>query len=90
MQVLRAARALLGLSQEELAQLSGVSRQIVIRIEKGEANILVDALDKVRKSLEMQGVVFLPASRSHGPGIALGRSPSHPREENATDVADER
>nr|WP_250808858.1 helix-turn-helix domain-containing protein [Neorhizobium tomejilense] len=75
MQILRAARALLGLSQEELAHLSGVSRQIVIRIEKGEPNILVDSIDKVRSSLEIQGVVFLPANRWHGPGVALSRGP---------------
>ncbi len=42
---LRAARALLGLSQEELASLAGVSRQVVLSIEKSETNILVDTID---------------------------------------------
>lgn len=62
-----------GLSQEELAELSGVSRQIVVRIEKGENNILVDAIEKVRRALEGRGVMFTDATPSHGPGVALAR-----------------
>lgn len=74
MRVLRAARALAGLSQEELAELSGVSRQIVVRIEKGENNVLVEAIEKVRRALEHQGVAFTDATPEHGPGVALSRS----------------
>jgi transcriptional regulator with XRE-family HTH domain len=55
MGALRAARALAGLSQEELVVLAGVSRQIVARIEKGESNVLVDAIEKVRVAHEGQG-----------------------------------
>ncbi|WP_331376047.1 helix-turn-helix transcriptional regulator [Sinorhizobium chiapasense] len=73
MRVLRAGRALAGLSQEELAELSGVSRQIVVRIEKGENNVLVDAIDKVRRALEERGVTFTDATRWHGPGVAVSR-----------------
>lgn len=75
MRVLRAARALVGLSQEELAELSGVSRQIVVRIEKGENNVLVDAIEKVRRALEGRGVMFTDATRLHGPGVAMARLP---------------
>ncbi|RVG14964.1 helix-turn-helix transcriptional regulator [Sinorhizobium meliloti] len=46
MTALRAGRALLGLSQEELAGLAGVSRQIVVRIEKCEINVLVESIEK--------------------------------------------
>ncbi|WP_245269655.1 helix-turn-helix transcriptional regulator [Ensifer sp. WSM1721] len=74
MRVLRAARALVGLSQAELAELSGVSRQIVVRIENGENNVLVEAIEKVRRALEQQGVTFTDATPQHGPGVALGRS----------------
>ncbi len=70
---LRAARALLGLSQEELASLAGVSRQVVQRIERSETNILVDTIDKVRAALEEGGVVFLDGTEQRGPGVALKR-----------------
>lgn len=70
---LRAARALLGLSQEELASLAGVSRQIVVRMEKCEGNILVETLSRVRAALEAHGVVFIEATSERGPGVALAR-----------------
>jgi transcriptional regulator with XRE-family HTH domain len=73
MRILRAGRALAGLSQEEMAELSGVSRQIVVRIEKGENNVLVEAIEKVRAALEAQGIVFTPATQEHGPGVAVAR-----------------
>lgn len=73
MRVLRAARALVGLSQAELAELSGVSRQIVVRIENGENNVLVDAVEKVRRALEQKGAAFTDATPQHGPGVALAR-----------------
>ncbi|GES49977.1 hypothetical protein Rhsp01_34390 [Rhizobium sp. NBRC 114257] len=74
MTALRAARALAGLSQDELAALAGVSRQIVARIEKGETNILVEAIEKVRVALENQGVVFIDGAAGHGPAVAMSRS----------------
>jgi transcriptional regulator with XRE-family HTH domain len=84
MRVLRAGRALVGLSQEELAELSGVSRQIVVRLEKGENNVLVEAIEKVRGALERQGVMFTPASQEHGPGVALSRhDPTIPKGDEA-------
>ncbi len=70
---LRAGRALLGLSQEELAGLAGVSRQIVVRIEKCESNVLAESIDKVRAALEKGGVAFIEASRERGPGVAISR-----------------
>lgn len=73
MRALRAARALLGLSQEELAELAGISRQIVVRIEKGEKNVLVDVIERVRAVLESHGVAFIDATREHGPGVAMAR-----------------
>ncbi|WP_338893820.1 helix-turn-helix transcriptional regulator [Sinorhizobium meliloti] len=76
MRTLRGGRALLGLSQEELAERAGVSRQIVVRIEKGESNVLVEAVEKVRAALEAAGVAFIDATREHGPGVAMTRRPS--------------
>jgi len=73
MDALRAGRALLGLSQEELAGLAGLSRQILVRIEKGEQNVLVESIEKVRAALEARGVIFINASQDHGPGVAMAR-----------------
>ncbi|EJC80178.1 putative transcriptional regulator [Rhizobium leguminosarum bv. trifolii WSM2297] len=70
---LRAGRALLGLSQEELANLAGVSRQILVRIEKCEQNILVESISKVRAALEAEGIVFIDGNPDRGPGVAVSR-----------------
>lgn len=75
---LRAARALLGLSQEELANLAGVSRQILVRIEKCEQNVLVESIEKVRAALEAGGIVFIDGSSDHGPGVAVSRRSRDP------------
>lgn len=75
MGALRAGRALLGLSQEELAGLAGVSRQIVVRIEKGETNVLVESIEKVRAALEAGGVAFIEGCAERGPGVAMIRRP---------------
>ncbi len=71
---LSAGRALLGLSQEGLATLAGVSRQVVARIEKCEGNVLVEFIEKVRSALEVSGVVFIDGEGMRAPGFALARS----------------
>lgn len=78
MTALRAGRALLGLSQEELAGLAGVSRQIVVRIEKCETNVLVESIEKVRAALEAGGVAFIEGCAERGPGVAMIRRPRVP------------
>ncbi|WP_335726530.1 helix-turn-helix transcriptional regulator [Rhizobium phaseoli] len=77
MNVLRAGRALMGLSQDELAGLAGVSRQIIVRIERGETNILVDAIERVRAALEARGAVFIDGNSERGPGVAMTRVANH-------------
>jgi DNA-binding XRE family transcriptional regulator len=72
--MMRVARALLELSQEELAKRAGDGRQTIVRIEAGGKGVAFDAVDKVRGALEKAGVVFLPSSAEHGPAIALRRS----------------
>lgn len=71
--LLRAGRVLVGLSQEELADLAGISRQIVARIERGEDNVLLDSVKRVRSALEASGVVFIPSEKGRGPGLAERR-----------------
>ena len=69
---LRAARALLGWTQERLADASGVSIPTIKRLEPGEGLVQtrVDTLDKLQRALEAAGVEFL----NHGePGVKLRR-----------------
>jgi DNA-binding XRE family transcriptional regulator len=76
LRMMRVARAMLKLSQDELAELAGVGRQTVVRIEAGGKGVAFGAVDKVRNALEKRGVVFLPSADDHGPGIALRKTRS--------------
>ena len=69
---LRAARALLGWSQERLAEASGVSIPTIKRLEPGEGLVQtrVDTLDKLRRALEASGVEFTNGGE---PGVKLRR-----------------
>ena len=69
---LRAARALLGWSQERLAEASGVSVPTIKRLEPGEGLLQtrVDTLDKLRRALEAEGVSFTNGGE---PGVKLRR-----------------
>jgi transcriptional regulator with XRE-family HTH domain len=69
---LRAARALLGWSQERLAEASGVSIPTIKRLEPGEGLVQtrVDTLDKLQRSLEAAGVEFTNGGE---PGVKLRR-----------------
>lgn len=72
--MMRVARFLLGLSQEELAELAGVGRQTIVRIESGGKGVAFDIVERVHAALERSGVVFLPSSADHGLAIALRKS----------------
>ena len=68
----KAARALLGLSQNELAEISGLGIATVKRLEiatgvRGAATTLW----KVQTALEKAGVEFLSAGEGTGPGVRL-------------------
>lgn len=68
---LRAARALLDLSQAKVAALASVSVPTVKRAEgSGKLAASADAVAAIRAALEAAGVVFLPEN-GNGPGVAL-------------------
>ncbi|WP_327211040.1 helix-turn-helix transcriptional regulator [Rhizobium leguminosarum] len=71
--IIRAARVLAGLSQEDLAEAAGVSRQIVARLEGGELNTSIGHLERIRAAIEKAGVVFIPSTAERGPGVAKRR-----------------
>ncbi|MGB6439364.1 MAG: helix-turn-helix transcriptional regulator [Methyloceanibacter sp.] len=79
----KAARALLGLSQSQLAEMTGLGIATIKRLEVStELRGAATTLWKVQTALEEAGVEFLPASHESGPGVRLkvsGRSPKSSR-----------
>jgi transcriptional regulator with XRE-family HTH domain len=81
---LRAARALLGIDQRKLAELSGVSLPTIQRMEASEGNVraIVDTLSKVVDALQREGVELIGEqvrSDAGGRGVRL----RHPGPQNA-------
>jgi transcriptional regulator with XRE-family HTH domain len=70
---IRAARALIGMSQQELARLSGVGLATVKRIESAGLELTGTArtLFRLQKALEAAGVSFVMQTESAGPGVRL-------------------
>lgn len=66
----KAARALAGLSQAELAQAAGIGVGAVYRLESGKA-IETPTLRAIIAALDVAGVTFIDASRSLGEGVRL-------------------
>ena len=76
---LRAARALLDLKQSDVAEMSGVSKQSVARLENetGPLGIQMATLDKLQTAFRKAGVRFIgdgEASPDGGPGVRLEES----------------
>ena len=70
---LRAARALLGWSQAELAKSSGVAIATIKRMEgaRGLPKTAVENVWKVQQALQAAGVVFIDQNDGGGPGVRL-------------------
>jgi transcriptional regulator with XRE-family HTH domain len=78
---LRASRALLGLDQRKLAELSGLSLPTIQRMEASEGVIRgnVDSLMKLVGALDAAGIELISdnaASRGGGRGVRLKAPPS--------------
>jgi transcriptional regulator with XRE-family HTH domain len=69
---IKAARALLGLGQLELSELSGVGLRTVKRVElSSEVSGSARTIWKIQTALERAGVEFIPADETKGPGVRL-------------------
>ena len=70
---LRAARALLGWSQSELAARAGLSLPTVKRLEAGFGpRVSNEARGKMQQAIEAAGIVFIDENGG-GPGVRLQR-----------------
>jgi predicted transcriptional regulator len=68
----RAARALLGWSQQELADRAIVSVNAVMRLERGKVDTRTSTLATVERALVRGGVEFISADQK-GEGVRLAR-----------------
>jgi predicted transcriptional regulator len=67
---IRAARALLGWSQQELADKAIISLNALTRLERGSVDSRLSTLTAVHKALLKAGIEFLPAD-DRGEGVRL-------------------
>jgi len=79
---MRAARALLGIDQKQLAELSGVSLPTIQRMEASQGVVrgVVDTLTKVVEALDVAGVELIrdnAVSTGGGRGVRL-KQPKNP------------
>jgi len=68
---IRAARALLGWSQPQLAEAAGLSTMTLKRAEgTGQPAASEEAMERFQKALEKAGVIFVEEN-GEGPGVRL-------------------
>lgn len=77
---MRAARALLGIDQKRLAQLSGLSVPTIQRMEASDGNVrgMADSLTRVVEALDLAGIALIgegATSVSGGRGVRLKSIP---------------
>ena len=70
---IRAARAFLGLSQEDLAKKASVSLSAIARIEQEKGDPRLGTLEKIARALEKLGMEFLPPSDGKGEGLRVSK-----------------
>jgi transcriptional regulator with XRE-family HTH domain len=71
---IRAARSLLGISQNQLSELADVGISTIKRIELApEVSGSARTLLKLEEALERGGVEFIPAGEGKGPGVRLSQ-----------------
>ena len=65
----RGARAMIGMTQSELAETSDIQRLAVVKFENGDSTPHESTLSKIQAALENRGVVFIETDA--GVGIIL-------------------
>lgn len=70
---LRAARALIGWTREQLAEAAGTTTRTLARLEAGETEARTSTARAIRAALETAGVIFVQEN-GEGPGVRLRRT----------------
>jgi transcriptional regulator with XRE-family HTH domain len=69
---IKAARAMLGMDQQELSKIANIGISTLKRIElAAEVTGTARSLLKIQKALEAAGIEFLPEEAGRGPGVRL-------------------
>jgi predicted transcriptional regulator len=69
---IRAARALLGWKQTDLAKAAALSEMSIKNVERADTDPRVSTINAIRAALEAAGVQFLSdGEAATGPGVAL-------------------
>lgn len=88
----KAARALLAWSQQDLAKAANVATSTVADFERGHRKPLVNSAQAIRDALESQGISFLPTGAVIGPPVPASAQFNRPgtpvRWVNAADLAE--
>jgi len=69
---IRGARAMLGMTQSDLAQRAGISTTGLNNIERGHADPKASTLRAIETALRDAGVIFIDQN-GNGPGVRLAR-----------------
>ena len=67
----RAARALLNISQSDLAKIANLSKQTLVDFERGARTPYPNNLLALQSALENLGIVFVDADTKYGAGVRL-------------------
>lgn len=71
----RAARAMAGISQDDLAVASSVAKATIAAFELGQRQPYPRTLDAIRAALEARGVQLLEGGQvATGPGVAVAKA----------------
>lgn len=73
----RAARALVGWSQDQLAEAAKVAKATIANFESGKRSPYGRTLDDIREALEAAGVVFIPENGG-GAGVRMAKPSTAP------------
>jgi transcriptional regulator with XRE-family HTH domain len=68
----RAARALLDMTQSQLAKAAELGLSTVVDFEKGRRQVSEEAVQRIQVALKEAGIEFLPGNGG-GEGLRLGR-----------------
>lgn len=73
---LKLARTALGLGVRDLAKRAGVAPSTITRFETGKGAMISTTLERLQKTFEDGGIIFIREDAQGGPGIRWSRANS--------------